>query len=88
MQKLRPFQRPPCDVLTVLASLASSLHDWRLPTTKDATRQGFPQDRPLLCYHLIDYGAIRSQSDNMMMFKTPCTHLKGHNFTIRIPFRV
>ena len=88
MQKLRPFQRPPCDVLTVLASSASSLHDWRLPTTKDATRQGLPQDRPLLYYHLVDYGAIRSRSDSMMMFKTPCTHLKGHNFPIRIPFRV
>ena len=88
MQKLRPFQRPPCDILTVLASSASSLLDWRPPPTWDATRQDLPQDRPLLYYHLVDYGAIRSRSDSMMMFKTPCTHLNGHNFPIQIPFRV
>ena len=88
MQKLRPFQRPPCDVLTVLASSAPSVHDWRPPPTQDATREGLPQDRKLLYYHLVDYGAIRPRSDSMMMFKTPRTHLKGHNFPIRTPFRV
>ena len=83
---LGPFQRPPCDVLTVLASSAPSLHDLRPPTTYDATRRGLPQDRPLLYYHLVDYGAIRSRSESTMLFKTPRTHLKGHNFPIRIPF--
>ena len=88
MQKLRPFQHPPCDVLTMLASSAPSLHDWRLPATQDSTRQGLPQDRPLLYYHLVNYGAIRSRSDSMMMFKTPRTHLKDRDFPIRIHFWV